>query len=171
MKKEYLECGKIVALHGVAGEMRLQPWCDPEDLCGVKTLYFTPDGSQPLKILRSRVHKNIVLIKAQGIDTPEQAALLRNKVLYVSRKSIRLAPGEYFIQDLIGMQVLDADDGRLYGTLTDVLETGANNVYEVTFPNGEKKLVPAIDSVVIERNIDAGEMRIRPLKGLFDDED
>ncbi len=170
MKKNFLECGKLVAMHGIAGELRMQPWCEPEDLIGVKRLFLDPDGLQPVRVIRARPHKNVVILKLADVDTPEQAALLRGKVLYVDRTAISLLPGEYFIQDLIGMRVVDADDGRFYGTLTDVLETGANNVYQVTFPDGKDRLVPAIEQVVIERDVDAGIMRIRPMEGLFDDE-
>jgi 16S rRNA processing protein RimM len=171
MKKRYLECGKVVTTHGVAGEVRLQPWCDAEDLSGVKTLYLGANGEQPLRVIRARPHKNIVILKIEGVDTVEQAVLFRGRVLYVDRKAIKLAPGEHFIQDLLGIRVIDADDGHCYGTLTDVLETGANPVYQVTFPDGSEKLVPAIPDVVIETDVDAEIMKIRPLRGLFEDED
>lgn len=172
MKKKYLECGKIVTTHGIAGEVRLQPWCDTADeLSGIKKLYLDPDGKQPICIVRARSHKNMVILKIKDIDTVEQAVLYRNRVLYVDRRSLDLGEGEYFVQDLLGMKVYDVDNGKLYGTITDVLETGANNVYELTADDGSKKLVPAIPQVVIERDIDAEIMKIRPLEGLFDDED
>jgi len=172
MKKKYLECGKIVTTHGVAGEVRLQPWCDEaEELSGIKKLYLDAEGKQPIRIVRARPHKNMVILKIKDVDTVEQAVLYRNRVLYVDRNSLNLEEGEYFVQDLLGMKVYDVDNGKFYGTLTDVLETGANNVYELTCDDGSKKLVPAIPQVVIERDVDAETMKIRPLKGLFDDED
>jgi len=69
------------------------------------------------------------------------------------------------------MSVVDADDGHEYGVLSDVTETGANKVYHITFPDGTVKLAPVIDEVVISTDVDEGVMRIRPLRGLFDDED
>ena len=80
---------------------------------------------------------------------------------------MELEEGVYFIQDLIGLSVLDADSGEVYGELTDVLQTGANDVYEVT---GTERtiLIPAIPDVIIETNLEAGTMRIRPLEGLLD---
>jgi len=172
MRKKYLECGKIVTTHGVAGEMRLQPWMDEaEELSGVQTLYFDGDGARPVRVLRARPHKNVVILKLEGIETVEQAVACRGRILYVDRNDLHLAPGQHFVQDLLGMRVIDADDGHLYGTLTDVFSTGANDVYQITFPDETKKLIPAIPQTVIETDVDGEIMRIRPLKGLFDDED
>ncbi len=171
MKKSFLECGKIVSTHGVIGELRLQPWCDsPQELEGIKTLYFD-GGETPVEVLRSRAHKNIVLLKLKGVDTVEQAQALRGRVLWVAREDMPLGDGEYFISDLIGMEVVDADNGHPYGTLTDVTETGANDVYHITFPDGKVRLVPVIDQVVISTDLLQNRMTIRPLRGLFDDED
>ena len=64
MRKQYLECGKVVTTHGVAGEVRLQPWCDsPEELVGVKTLYLDAAGTEPVRIVRARPHKNVVILR------------------------------------------------------------------------------------------------------------
>ena len=76
-----------------------------------------------------------------------------------------------FVQDLIGARVIDADNDKEYGTLTDVLRTGANDVYEITDADGKKYLAPVIDDVIIEKNTDEGYVLIRPMKGIFDDED
>lgn len=171
MRKPFLECGKIVSTHGVAGEVRVQPWCDsPQDLEGVRTLYFDR-GATPVGVLRARAHKNVVLLKLEGVDTVEAAQALRGRVLWVAREDIALDEGEYFIQDLLGMEVFDADTGLQYGVLTDVTETGANDVYHITFPDGTVRLIPVIDQVVISTDPDHNRMEIRPLKGLFDDED
>ena len=171
MKKQYLECGKIVTTHGVTGEIKVQPWCNtPEELAEIATLYLD-GGKTSLEVQRSRVHKNMTLLKLKGVDSIEQAQTLRGKILWANRNDIPLEEGENFIQDLIGMTVVDADDGHTYGTLSDVSETGANDVYHITFPDGTIRLAPGIPQVVISTDIDSGVMRIRPLKGLFDDED
>ncbi|MEG2174459.1 MAG: ribosome maturation factor RimM [Oscillospiraceae bacterium] len=170
MKKRYLECGKIVSPHGVIGEIKVQPWCDsPEELSSLRRLYFER-GETSLSVTRARVQNAMVIIKLRGVDTLDAAAALRGKILYLDREDLPLAPDEYFIQDLLGMQVLDADDGHAYGTLTDVSETGANDVYHITFSDGTVRLAPAIAQVVISTDLDAGVIRIRPLRGLFDDE-
>lgn len=170
MKKQFLEAGKIVGTHGLRGEVRVECWCDsPDFLACFKTLYFD-GGEQKLKV-KSRAHKNIALSKLEGVDTVEDAEKLRGKVLYINRDDVRLPEGINFIQDLIGCRVLDADDESVcYGEIKDVFKTGANDVY--TVKNGEKEyLVPAVESIVTEKNVDEGYVLVRPIKGLFDDED
>ena len=95
MPKRYLETGKIVAVQGLKGEVRVEPWCDSgEFLCEFDTLYFDK-GETPLEITRSRVQKNIVIMKIKGIDTPEQAQNIRNKILYMDREDVELRAGPY----------------------------------------------------------------------------
>ncbi len=173
MKKQYLEIGQIVSTHGILGEVRVQPWCDDAALLEeLDTLYYDDRGRRPLKVLSGRVHKNVVILKIDGVTTVEMAQQLRNKILYVDREELELEEGCYFIQDLIGLTVWDADEPeKSYGTLTDVLPTGANDVYEITDANSVKRLIPAIPDVILETDIDGERMVIRPLKGLFDDED
>lgn len=166
---QFLEAGQIVGTHGVAGELRLQPWCDsPATLTPVKTLYF--DGGARAVKVRCRPHKNIVLIKMDDVVTVEQAQALRGQVLYVHRRDLKLEKGRYFICDLIGLNVVDDDSGVLYGTCTDVSETGSNNVYHLTMTDGREILIPAIPDVVRKVDIDGGEIRIFAMAGLFDDE-
>lgn len=166
--KAYLEAGQVVGTHGVRGELRVQPWCDsPAVLARLHTLYWD-EGGEPVHV-RSRVHKNLVLMKMEGVDTVQEASCLRGRVLYLDRRDLKLPDGYYFIQDLIGLKVVDADTGAEYGILTQVSPTGANDVYHVRTPDREV-LIPAIAQVVAETDVERGVMRIRPLKGLFDDE-
>lgn len=169
MQKQYLECGKIVSTHGILGELRVQPWCDsPEYLCDFRTLYLQ-NGENALTVERARVHKNMVLLKLKGFDSLDDAVTLRGKVLYINRDD-DAEDSAVFIQDLIGLTVLDADSGRCWGKLTDVFPTGANDVYAIADESGKQRLIPAINDVIIETDIEGGTMKIRPLKGLFDDE-
>ena len=172
MLREYLEIGKIVSTHGIKGEVRVDPWCDsPEFMKRFKTLYFDSKGEKSVRVLSCRPHGNIVILSLEGVSNIEQASALRNRVLYMNRKDARLPEGHYFIQDLVGCTVVDADDpGVIYGKLNDVSETGANDVWHVMAKNGKEYLLPAIGSVVIETDVEAGVVRIRPLRGIFDDE-
>lgn len=167
MSKELLELGRIVAIHALKGEFRLQPWCDTPDFAtGFKKVYL--DG-EAVKVRSARPHKNIVIMHLDGINTPEQAQALVNKILYISKDQVKLPKGSYFIADLIGMQVIDADTEEVYGELIDVSQTGANDVYHIRFADGKTKYAPAIPLVVIETNVPEKTMKIRPLEGLFDD--
>ena len=168
--EQYLEIGKVVSTHGLRGELRVDPWCDsPQFLCQFKTLYLKK-GETKLSV-SSRPHKTIAIVKAKGIDTIEEAEKLRGRVLYINRSDARLAPGEYFIQDLMGLDVIDIDTSKSYGKITDVLKTGANDVYQVTDEKKKDYLIPVIDDGVKEIDINGGKVLSKPLKGLFDDED
>lgn len=166
MKKEYLEAGKIVTTHGIRGEVKIMPYTDtPELLCEFDRLFIGRDKSE-VYIERIRPAKNMVIAKIEGIDTPEAAEKYRNKVLYMHRDDLELDEDTYFIQDLIGMEVRDADSGEVYGKLADVMQTGANDVYVI---KGDREyLVPAIPDVIVSTDIDSDVMTIRPLEGLFD---
>lgn len=171
MKKQYLDSGKIVGTHGIKGEVRIEPWCDsPEFLCAFKKLYLDENGQTFIEV-KSRPHKNITLTKIKGVDTIEQAEKFRGKVVYINRNDITLDEGVNFVQDLIGLEVKDAENGNVYGRITDVLRTGANDVYEITDSNNKKYLAPVIDEVVEEIDVDGGFVLIHPMKGIFDDED
>lgn len=166
MKKEYLEAGKIVTTHGIRGEVKIMPYTDsPELLCEFDRLFIGKDKAE-IYIENSRVAKNMVIAKIEGIDTVESAEKYRNKILFMQRDDLELDDDTYFIQDLIDMEVRDADSGFVYGKITDVLQNGANDVYVI---QGDREyLVPAIPDVVISTDIDSNIMLIRPLDGLFD---
>lgn len=166
--KQYLEIGKIVNVHGLRGDVKVVPWCDaPEFLCEFDTLYLGK-AQKPVTVTAARLQKGNVLLHLEGVDTAEAAEALRNQVLYMDRDEVELEEGVYFIQDLIGLEVLDADTGKSYGKLSDVMQTGANDVYEIRDETGKTMLIPAIPDVVQETDLDGGIMRIRPLEGLFD---
>ena len=172
MRKKFLEVGKIVSTHGLKGDVKVDPWCDDgEFLCEFEELYLDSAGKEKIKVLSAKVHKNIVLMRLEGIDSIEKAELLRGKVLFMDRDDVELPEGEHFIQDILGLSVFDVDTNRCYGKVTDVLKTGANDVYQVTSDDGKDYLIPVIDEVICEVDVDNNFMKIRPLKGIFDDED
>lgn len=166
--KDYLEIGKIVTVHGLRGDVKVQPWCDsPEFLCAFPILYLGKEKKE-VEVLNARIQKNMVILRLDGYETLEQAETLRNQMLYLHREDVELEEDTYFVQDLIGLDVLDADSNVSYGTLKDVLQTGANDVYVVQSESGKEVLIPAIPDVVVETNLEYGCMKIRPLEGLLD---
>ena len=167
MFKKYIETGRIAAAHGIAGEVKVKPWADsPGDLLKYKQFY-TEDGI--LTVEKARVHKEMALIKFTGCDTPEQAVLMRGKILSVDRADIELKEGRFLIQDLIGLDVIDST-GQSRGALTEVLQSGANDVYVITARDGRVTLIPVIPDVVIDILPESGIIRINEnaLEGLFD---
>ena len=167
-KRTYLEVGQVVGTHGVRGELRVQPWCDSADqMKSLRTLYWN-EGETAVGAV-CRPHGTVALVKLDGVDTVEQAQALRGRVLFVHRDDLKLPPGRYFIDDLLGLRVTDANTGEDYGELCEVSHTGANDVYHLRRPSGEEVLIPVIEDVFRQVDIDGGVVRITPLKGLFDD--
>ncbi len=172
MIKKYLETGKIVGTHGIKGMVRVKPWSDSGDfLTAFKRFYLDNNGEHHLTATKIQPHGNVVIIAFKGIDTIEAAEALRNKILYIDRKDVTLPEGRYFIDDLIGCEVFDADNTEIkYGTIKDVESVVANDIWYIDTPDGEV-IIPAIKDVVINCDVENNKVFIRPLRGLFSDED
>ncbi len=114
----------------------------------------------------ARFFKNMVLLKWKGIDNRDDAERYRGSALFVPREdAVPLQENEYFIADLIGLSVF-TEDGEALGELTDVLQTGANDVYEVTTEKKKKILIPAIRDCILQVDVEAGRMEVHLLPGL-----
>ena len=166
-KNEYLCIGRIVGSRGVNGELKIDPWCDsPEDFFEIKTFFTNVTGS-PLDIENLRVHKNQVLMKLKGMDNRTSAESLRGKFVYAFKKDIPLGEGRYFIEDLKGCQVLDAKSKIIYGTLKDVLNTGASDIYSIVDSQNKEYLVPVIDGTIDKIDLENEQIFINPIQGVF----
>ena len=162
MDRKFLEAGIIVNTHGVRGEVRIQPWADsPEFLAGVGRFFI--DGT-PVKVLSARVHKNFVIAFLEGVSDIDGAIKLKNKTVFIDRNDVHLGNGQFFIADLFGLRVIDAETGEGIGTLADVLCLPANNVYVIR--GNSEILVPAVPDFIIETNIDEGFIRVRLIEGM-----
>ena len=170
MKQNFLEVGKIVGTHGVKGMVRIQPWSDtPEFICDFEKFYLDDKGENSIKVISASPHGNVVIAKLDGVNSIEGAERYRNKVIFIDRNDVDLPEDRYFINDLIGCNVFDADSNELLGILNDISATGANDVWHIT-KDGKEHLVPAIDEVIISVDIDNEKIILRPMKGIFDDE-
>ncbi len=168
MKENMLEIGMVVNTHGVRGELKIQPWCD-DPMIYDELEYIYIDGRR-YDIKRTRLHKNCEIVAVEGIDNINEAELLKNKVVTVEREMLGDLPeGTYYIADLLGIEVR-CDDGRMLGKISDVISTGSNDVYVVKRDGKKDALIPVIDEVVKEVNIDGGYAIITLMKGLVDDE-
>ena len=171
MKKDFLSVGKIVGTHGVRGMVRIQPWCDtPEFLCGFKTVYLDEKGENKLSLVSPKPHGNVVISTIKNVNSIDEAEKLRNKVLYIKRDDAKLNDEQYFIDELIGCKAFDVESNELLGVVSDVSQTGANDVWHIK--KGDKEyLIPCIDEVVISVDVENNTVIIKQMKGLFDDED
>ena len=169
MKKQFLEIGKIVATQGIRGEVRVQYYCDSADvICSFDRLFLGKDKKE-LEVEKARPNKTLAILKLSGIDSIEQAKTIVGQMLYIDRDDAELDEGVYFIQDLIDLTVKDADSGKVYGKIDDVYQNGAADVYSIKTLSGKQLMFPAIPEVLLDVDIDGGEMTIRPLDGLFED--
>ena len=163
LKQQYLEAGKIVNTHGIAGEVKILPWADgPSFLLDFDTLYI--DG-QPVAVERARVHKNCVLAKLAGVADINAAMKLRDKVVCIDRDNAALEEGAFFLADLMGLEVRDADSGQVLGTISDILTPPASNVYVVT-GGARQHMIPAVPEFIVETNLDEGYLRVRLIEGM-----
>ena len=169
--EKYLRVGVITSPHGVRGEVKVYPTTD--DVMRFKKLDkvildLGRGETRELKIRQVKFFKNMVILKFKGYDNINDVETWRQKDLLINREqAVTLQPDEYFITDLIGLLVKD-DTGAEVGTVKDVLETGANDVYVVALPNGKELLLPAIKDCILNVDIEAGEMTVHILDGLMD---
>ena len=163
MKLETIKVGRIVNAHGVRGEVRVQPRdADPAFLTHFKTFYI--DG-KPVTPTTNHVHKSMVLMKLPGVDDMDAALAMKEKDLYIRREDADLEEGEWFDDELLGLQVYNAETGALLGELKVVEFYPAHPVYTV---KGEKTwLIPAVPEVFIKSiDMDANRMEVNVWEGL-----
>ena len=168
LTKEYIECGKIINTHGCAGGLKAEPWCnDEKDLADLKRVFFLKNGSYTeYKVTKSSIFKQFVLLNLESIDDMDKAMLLKGEIIYAARDDFNLKDGEFFIADMIGLDVIDVDNGKKYGTLFEIINRGASDIYVIKTENGER-MIPAVDEFIISIDIDKG-IFIRTIEGLLD---
>jgi len=158
LKNSYLRVGQIVRAHGVHGDVKIIPLTDdPARFRQLKTAYLetTAGAYAPVAVTSARFMPDAVLLHLEGYDTVEQVEALKNIYLCVSRdNAVKLRKDTYFIVDLIGCDTFDTN-GKAYGKVTDVLETGAHDVYEI---ERGKLLVPALKKLLREVDIENGRI-------------
>lgn len=168
-QEKYLECGKIINTHGVRGGLKVESWCDDaETLCMIKRLYYKKkDEYLPLEVTKASIHKGCALIYCDGIDTMEEAALLKNRVVYADREDIPIEENRVFIADIIGLPVYDENSKDKLGILADIIEVPSSDLFVVKRDDGSEVLVPAVDEFI--GHIDGEGVYLCPIPGMFDD--
>lgn len=167
---DLLQVGVITSTHGVRGEVKVFPTTDDPARFKKLKQVILDDGKQQidLEIASVKFFKNMVILKFKGIDNINDVEKYRRAALLVTRENaVPLAENEYFIADLIGLSAV-SDEGEELGTITDVLQTGANDVYVVTTPQKEEILVPAIKECILAVDLDERRMQLHLLPGLRD---
>lgn len=165
-----LRVGVISSTHGVKGEVKVYPTTDDpgrfNDL--KKVLLDTGREQMELEIQGVKFFKNMVILKFKGYDSINDIEKYKGKDLLITRdQAVELGPDENFIVDLIGLSVI-TEDGEEFGALTDVIKTGANDVYEVKTKEGKEVLLPAIKDCVLKVDLENGTVTVRIMDGLLD---
>ena len=166
--EDLLQVGIIASTHGVRGEVKVYPTTDdPRRFRRLKEVVLdTGKEKMNLEIEGVKFFKQFVILKFKGLDNINDIEKYRQKSLYVTRKNaVRLQRDEYFIADLIGLKVQD-EDGKELGTVKDVIETGANDVYVVSKDGAKDLLIPAIHACIQNVDVAAGQMEVHLLPGL-----
>lgn len=167
--EEYLQVGAIVTTHGIRGEVKVFPTTDDAKRFKKlkQVLLDTGKERMQLEIETVKFFKQFVIVKFKGIDNINQIEKYKGCPLLVERsQAVRLNKDEYYIADLIGMEVYT--DDAYFGILKDVMETGANEVYIIESEEHGEVLVPAIRQCIRNVDIENGRMEIRLLEGLLD---
>ncbi len=152
--------GKAVAPHGVRGDVRVMPLTDFPDRFRTLKEVILDDGRR-LAVESAKYHKQFVLLKFKGLDDRDAIEFLRGKLLKIGRQDlVKLPPGQYYTFDIIGLKVYD-EEGAFHGEVTDVLATGANDVYIVEREGERPLLIPALKEVVRLIDIDGGRMVVK----------
>ena len=169
-RNDYLECGRVQNTHGCHGWVRVESYCDtPEVLASLPRVFRLKDGQYlALAVKKTGRKQQTVLMQLEGIDDMDAAEQLKNETLYAAREDIPLAPGAYFLVDLPGLPVIDADCAKQYGSVKEVSVTGGREWLIVTTPAGER-MVPLV-SAFIDRVDVASGVYVRPIPGLLEDE-
>lgn len=167
--EEYLEIGQIVNTIGIKGQVKVVPFTDDiTQFDTLKQIYIEKRKNLELfEIEKSNYHKNMIILKLKGIDTPEQAESLRNCYIKINRKDARKLPeGTYFIVDLIGLDVY-TDEEKLLGTLEDIYNAGSSDIYVVRTSEGKQILLPAIKDVIKKVDIENKKVIVHIIEGLI----
>ena len=167
--EDLLKVGVITTTHGVRGEVKVYPTTDePERFLELD--YVLLDTGKELKrydISNVKLFKNLVILKFDGVDNINDIEKYKGKELWIPREEGReLGEDEYYIADLLGMKVL-LEDGTEFGTLKDVMETGANDVYVIDSREHGEVLLPAIKECILDVDLDENAMTVHLMKGLI----
>lgn len=167
--EQYLQVGVITSTHGIRGEVKVFPTTDdPQRFKKLKKVFLdTGREKMPLEVAGARFFKNLVIVKFKGIDNINEIEKYRQCALLVDREeAVDLQEDEYFIADLLGMEVYA--DGEHFGNLKDVMETGANEVYVIGSEKHGEVLLPAIHDCILSVDTEERKMEVRLLDGLLD---
>ena len=168
MDKRYIECGKIINTHGCKGGLKIEPWCNTsKDFSSLKRLFIQKkDNFIEYTVTKSSIFKQFIVLELKEVQDMDTALNLKDTILYALREDFQLDENEFFLADLIGIDVIDAENGTVYGKVKDIINRGASDIYVIDTPNGEK-MIPAVKEFIVSIDINKGVF-VHVIDGLLD---
>ena len=167
--ERYLEAGKIVATHGLRGELKVYPYCDSAKVfLSFPRLYFDNRGAREVAVEGKRLSGKLALLKIREVDAVEDARRYIDRLIFFDRTDVKFTEEVHYIVDLLGSAVVDAHSEKEYGRLVDVTSNGAHDVYHVQTAEG-LRFVPAVGEFVAAVDPGAKVIRIKPIPGMLED--
>ena len=169
MRHEFLECGQIMRAHGISGAMVVNHFCDSYEVFASLDTVYLKNGSSytPHKVERVAPYKTNALLTIDGVSSPEAVTAMRLSYIYARRDDILKGEDDYFIVDLIGLDVIDAATSEKYGTLDDVINQGAQDIYVVKREGKPNAYIPCVPAFIKEIKLDEA-IYITPIEGMLD---
>ena len=166
--EDLLKVGVITTTHGIRGEVKVYPTTDADRFLDLEyVLLDTGREKRKLEIENVKYFKNLVILKFRGIDNINDIEMYKKRELWIPREEGQeLGEDEYYIADLLGMNVV-LEDGTEFGTLKDVMETGANDVYIIDSNEHGEVLLPAIKECILDVDLEKNTMTVHLMKGLL----
>ncbi len=163
---EKIKIGKIVGAVGLKGEVKVYNYSDRPDIYETTPSVYV--GGTLMDIGNMRVQKNMVILKLAGVSDRDGAERLRGREICITEEDLpQLPEGQYYVRDIIGMEVID-EDGIMLGHVTDVLQNTAQDIFQVERPDGRTALIPKVDEFILDIDAGSRQIRVRLIEGLLD---
>ncbi len=161
-KKPLIEAGRIINTHGIHGEVKIEVWVDsPQFLASFKRIVVEPD--EEFQVLSAKTFKGFVIAGLKGLDDINAAMKYKGKVVYIRREDAHLPSGSFFLQDIIGIHVVD-EDGNNIGVLSEILETPSSMVYVVK--GEQERLIPAVPEFILKTDLEGNQITVHLIEGM-----
>ncbi|GGH59359.1 ribosome maturation factor RimM [Paenibacillus silvae] len=168
---EFMNVGKIVNTHGIRGELKIMPLTDFPEVRFAKNaemfLFTSDDRPVPVTVESARLHKNMYIVRLKEYGNINEVEKFKGGMAKVSKENLAdLEEGEYYFHQIVGCSVI-TEEGETLGTITEILTPGANDVWVVKTPGGKEVLIPVIDDVVLDVDVEQKQVKIHLMEGLL----
>lgn len=163
---EKILIGKITSAVGLKGEVKVYNYSDSAEIYKNTEVIYA--GAELRKVQGVRMQKNMVVLKLEGIDNRDQAEKARGTEIFVTEEDLpELPEGQYYIRDLIGMTVIDSEGGEEIGTVEDVIQNTAQDIFDIKTPEGKQVLIPKVPEFIVDINLENRTVKVKLIEGMM----